>query len=155
MKNLQTGYGGSLSGSIIGEIGSIVTQTPPDRSSDPLSLFCITDGNQWASKTLGNKDGGEVTVTCKYDQHQHQLIFNQAGNQASRQQWTMTTPEGSTYVFQGLIARCQGSPMESATPMTYDWVIAVDGEPVFSSQAQASSSPSSTPSASPSASPSA
>jgi predicted secreted protein len=126
------GHGTTLSGATTGSIGQILSVGLPDQSVDDLDVTTMASTNKWREFIPGLKDAGSMTLQLLYEKANYNTVQGALG--AAPEEWTITLPDGSTFVCSGYIKSSGGdSPHEDK--ITQSVTLKLSGEPTFTAAA--------------------
>jgi predicted secreted protein len=122
------GHGTTLSGATTGAIAQIISVGLPDQKVDDLDVTTMASANKWREFIPGLKDAGTIQLQLLYEKANYQKVQNILG--ATPEVWTITLPDGSTFVSTAYINANGGdSPMEDK--VTQSVTMKLSGEPTF------------------------
>lgn len=127
--NGTLGYGTTLSGATTGSIAEIVSIEIDGMEADEVDVTTMDSTNGWKEFLAGLKDAGSMTLTLVFEAANYAKIL--AAFAGTAEAWTITLPEGSTFVCTGWIksAGNMSVPVEGRieNTATLRW----SGEPTF------------------------
>jgi predicted secreted protein len=121
------GYGTTLSGSISGQIAEIQRIGLPDQKVDDLDVTTMTSPDKYKEFIAGLIDAGTISMDVLYTKACYQQIQNALG---VFQVWTITLPDGSTFVGSGYI-NAQGGESPYEDKITQNVGLKLSGKPAF------------------------
>ena len=122
------GYGTTLSGATTGEIAEITNISIGGMEVDDLDLTTMDATNKWRIFKAGLKNAGELTLEVLYEKTNMATMLAALG--AANEDWTITLPDGSTFVCSGYL-RSIGAEVPVEDRISQSIVLKLSGEPTF------------------------
>ena len=123
-----SGYGTTFSGSVTGDIGFVRSVSVGGMSAGDINISHLDSPGAWEEFIAGMKDAGDISLDVVYERTNHAAL--QAALGGSNENWTITFPDGSTFVCSGYINNLGvESPREDA--ITQSVSIKLSGAPTF------------------------
>ena len=123
------GYGATLSGATTGSISNITGITWSGADSETIVIKTLADTNRWVEKIAGSRDAGDLTINCIYDKTQYASLIGAVGD--DEEQWTLTLPDSSTIVCDGIVKNVSGLENNTEGAIVYSFTIVLSGQPAF------------------------
>ena len=100
------GHGTTLAGATSGTIGNIISASIAGRTRDMIDISTMDSTDKFREFIAGMADEGELTVEVNYDGSDAGVAnsLNTAFQAATNEAWTITLPDTSTFVCNGIIS---------------------------------------------------
>lgn len=125
------GYGTTLSGSVSGTIAEIRSIGLPDQKVDDIDVTTMASPDKYKQFIAGLIDAGVITMQLLYTKAVYLQVQNALG---TSQTWTITLPDGSTFVGNGYI-NAQGGESPHDEKISQTVGLKLSGKPVFTAAA--------------------
>lgn len=123
-----SGVGTTLQGAVTGPIGMINRINLDGSERDVYDVTTMNSADKWRQFIPGLKDAKEATLDLLYEKENYSIL--QDAIEADPESWTITFPDGSTFVCSGFIRKVGvASPFDEK--MTQSVTIKFTGKPVF------------------------
>jgi predicted secreted protein len=123
-----SGYGTTVSGASTGALGDLTGVNIAGMDVTDLDVSTMASPDRWKEFIAGMKNAGEVTLTLLYEMGNFDAVQTAFGG--PNEAWTVTFPDGSTFVCSGYIKHL-GADSKMDDKITQAVTIKLSGEPVF------------------------
>lgn len=128
MSNGISGFGTTVKGASQGEIGEVTRLSIPGQQASVIDVSTMKSPDGWREKIAGFKDARQLQIDMLYESENMASLLEGLGD--SNEEWTVTLPDGSTFVCDGFIQDLgEAIPMDDK--ITQSMVIELSGKPVF------------------------
>jgi len=124
----KLGCGATLSGSVTGAFGEIMSISLPDQKRDDIDITTMDSTEMWREFMPGLRDAGALNMTVLYEKTNYNKV--QTAFTADAETWTITLPDGSTFASSGYINANGGEiPLDEKIQQTV--TMKLSGKPTF------------------------
>lgn len=128
MSNGISGFGTTVEGATTGEIGELTRVGLPGQEVNDIDVSTMQSPERWREFIAGMKDAREIQMDLLYEQDQLATVLAAVGG--TNENWTVTFPDGATFVCAGYIKSTgEAAPMDDKISQTI--VIKLSGKPTF------------------------
>lgn len=129
MSDGNSGFGTTVSGATTGSLGNLMSVSVGNIDVTRIDVTSMDSTDKWKEFIAGMKDAGEITLDLLYDDDEYNTAITHIGG--TNEVWTVTFPDGSTFVCSGFIAGVGPvqAPMDDKMAMSV--TIKLSGKPTF------------------------
>ncbi len=124
-----SGFGSTLVGAVTGEIGEITNISVPGLEANAIDKTNMKSTDGWKEKIAGLKDAKQIQADLIYEADNMATILEAVGE--ANESWTITFPDGSTFVCDGFIQSLGGTKIPMDDKIVQSITIELSGVPVF------------------------
>lgn len=123
-----SGFGTTISGSVAGAIAQVTSVSVSGMAATDIDVSTMDSVNAWKEFIPGMKEAGEFSLGLLYERENHDVIQGSLG--ADPETWTVTLPDGSTFVCSGYV-KGLGIEVPMDDKISQTATIKLTGEPTF------------------------
>jgi hypothetical protein len=123
-----SGFGTTIAGTVAGTIGELEGLTIPGSSTTSIDMSTMESPDGYKEFVSGMTDPGEMKVHVLFEGSNEEVLMAAVG---VMQTWTITLPDGSTWVCDGFVSTGPEIVAEKDTGVTSSFSIKLSGLPEF------------------------
>lgn len=131
-----SGFGTTVSGATTGTIGSILKVDVGNIECNKIDITNMESVGGWKEWIAGLKSQGEIKMDCLYLGSDFSAFLT-TGVGGDEELWTITFPDGSTFVCYGFISSLGNLSAPLDDKMTFSVTITLTGQPEFTADTPA------------------